>query len=99
MDAAHTVEVHGAAKGWAVFGGLDGKCEILIHLCRYLSGDVYEGNWQWGKQQGRGTCFFTSGDIFEGVFMNNQRQGLGILIRPAKVRHKVRAHIFTFRQL
>lgn len=39
----------------------------------------YEGEWENGVKQGKGTYTFASGDIFEGNYVDNKRHGPGKL--------------------
>ena len=44
---------------------------------RFVSGNVYEGEWKAGKKEGRGTFRFASGDVYEGEWKANEREGRG----------------------
>lgn len=39
----------------------------------------YEGEWENGVKQGKGTYTFASGDVFEGNYVANKRHGPGKL--------------------
>jgi hypothetical protein len=43
-----------------------------------LTGDLYEGRFEHGARQGRGTMKYSNGDLFEGLFSDDQREGRGM---------------------
>ena len=44
---------------------------------QYQSGDKYEGNFEKGKKNGKGTYTYTDGSYYEGFYKNDQRHGQG----------------------
>ncbi|KAK1941900.1 Radial spoke head 10 B [Phytophthora citrophthora] len=40
-------------------------------ICKYASGDLYDGMWMNGKRHGSGSGFFTNGESFVGQWENN----------------------------
>lgn len=57
-----------------------------LGVCKYSSGDVYEGRWRDNRKSGKGsacgtlgTLRYRSGDVYEGEFKSDQKSGEGAL--------------------
>jgi hypothetical protein len=50
-------------------------------MCRYASGDQYDGEWLDGKRHGKGVYLFSGGDKYVGEWANNQWAGFGVHTR------------------
>lgn len=49
-------------------------------VCKYATGDIYEGFWDHNQRQGQGTLRFTNGDVFSGEWSNDKRNGHGAYV-------------------
>ncbi|MCL2164891.1 MAG: hypothetical protein FWH55_10995 [Oscillospiraceae bacterium] len=45
---------------------------------KYTNGNVYDGEWVHGVQQGNGLMRYRNGDIYDGKWQNGQRDGIGV---------------------
>ena len=43
----------------------------------YANGDVYDGDWKNGEQEGRGKMTFASGNVFNGEWKGGKQEGRG----------------------
>lgn len=55
-------------------GKRDGK-----GICRFVAGDVYDGEWKDGKMHGKGRYKLADGDIYEGIWSKGLKQGPGTM--------------------
>ena len=44
----------------------------------FVSGEIYDGDWQNGQRTGRGRFQFEEGEYYEGNFFENKYHGLGL---------------------
>jgi hypothetical protein len=49
------------------------------HRHTYANGDVYEGEWEHGEQNGQGTMRYANGDVYEGEWEHGEQNGQGTM--------------------
>ena len=56
--------------------------QVVTERIEFPNGDVYEGEWKFGKQHGRGKITYSSGAVYEGEWKDGKRHGRGKITYP-----------------
>ena len=52
-------------------------------VCKYVSGDVYDGEWKANLKEGRGIYKFADGGVYDGEWKASLKEGLKYSCPPA----------------